>query len=341
MWRDVIPGLFLAALAFLIFRTLEELIEPIAWSAILAYATWPLYAQFQRGFGGRSGWSAAAMVLLIGSALAAPLLGLTAVLQGEIVEFYRQLPAWLEGKPELPAWVTAIPYLGDELRLAFDPFGDLQGLLRQHLQPRLSGLAGKFLGMLEGAGFLAGKSFFSLFLLFFFFRDGHRLVADIRLGLLLGLGQRADDYLATVEITTRAVVYGIVLTAIAQGIVAGLGYWGAGLKAPVLLGLVTAVVAMIPFGTPVVWISASLWLVLHGEPWAGFGLFLWGVLVVSWVDNVIRPLVISRTTRIPFVVVMLGVLGGLAGFGFIGLFLGPVILAIGLAAWREWLRSLG
>jgi predicted PurR-regulated permease PerM len=90
-----------------------------------------------------------------------------------------------------------------------------------------------------------------------------------------------------------------------------------------------------------VWVSASLWLVFHGGQWAGFGLFLWGALVVSWVDNLVRPLVISRTTRIPFVLVMLGVLGGLTSFGFIGLFVGPVILAIGLAVWREWLHYRG
>lgn len=114
---------------------------------------------------------------------------------------------------------------------------------------------------------------------------------------------------------------------------------GAGLKAPVLLGLFTMFAALIPFGTVVVWTSAGLWLLFHGQQWAGIGLLLWGALVVSWIDNVVRPLVISRTTQIPFVLVMLGVLGGLGSFGFIGLFVGPVILAIGLAVWREWLKQ--
>jgi predicted PurR-regulated permease PerM len=339
--RYISLGLFLLGLGFLVFKVLRELIEPVAWTVILVYATWPAHAWLTNRMRGRSGWSALIMVIVLGAVVIIPLIGLTAVLQGEIADFFRQLPAWLEGKPELPSWIARIPFLGDELRFVFDQFEDLQGLVRQHVLPRLTGFSGNLLGMLEGAGFVAAKWIFTLFLMFFFYRDGSALVAEVRQGLELGLGERANDYLATAELTTKAVVYGIVMTAIVQGGVAGLGYWGAGMQAPVMLTLFTMFIALIPFGTVAVWVSASLWLVFHGEQWAGFGLFLWGVLVVSWVDNLVRPLVISRTTRIPFVLVMLGVLGGLTSFGFIGLFVGPVILAIGLAVWREWLHYRG
>ena len=124
---------------------------------------------------------------------------------------------------------------------------------------------------------------------------------------------------------------------------AGLGYWVAGIAAPALWGVITALVSLIPFVGPVVWIGLSLGLLAHGETQAALGLFLWGALVVSWVDNLIRPLVISGPTRIPFLLVFLGVLGGLNAFGLIGLFLGPVLLAVSVAIWREWLvhaRSL-
>jgi len=128
-----------------------------------------------------------------------------------------------------------------------------------------------------------------------------------------------------------------VATALAQGALAGLGYWWARVDGPVLLGAVTALVAMLPFGAPLVWGSIGAWLLVSGEFAAGIGLLLWGALVVSWVDNLIRPLVISSATRIPFLLVLFGVLGGLAAFGLIGLFLGPVILAVLVAVWREWL----
>ena len=153
------------------------------------------------------------------------------------------------------------------------------------------------------------------------------------------VGARVDAYLAAVGVTTQAVVYGLVLTALAQGTLAGLGYWAAGVEAPVLLAALTVLVALIPFATPFVWGSIGVWLLLQGQLAAGVGLLLWGVLVVSWVDNLIRPLVISRATSIPFLLVMFGVLGGLAAFGLVGLFLGPVILAVLMAVWREWLEE--
>jgi predicted PurR-regulated permease PerM len=339
MVRNITLGLFLAGLGFLIFRILKELIEPVAWAIILVYSTWPLYVRVRQWLRERNGWSSFVMVAVLGGVLIIPFIGLSVILHGEIGNFFRQLPGWLERKPEVPAWIARIPFLGEELRFVFDQFEDSQGLVRRYVIPWVTGLSGKLVGMLEGAGFIAAKLFFTLFLMFFFYRDGNLLVSEVRQGLVQGLGERVYGYLSTAEITIKAVVYGIVLTAIVQGSVAGLGYWGVGIQAPVLLGLFTVFAALIPFGTVVVWVGASLWLVLHGENWAGFGLFLWGALVVSWVDNVVRPLVISRTTHIPFILVMLGVLGGLTSFGFIGLFVGPVILAIGLAVWREWLHS--
>jgi predicted PurR-regulated permease PerM len=153
------------------------------------------------------------------------------------------------------------------------------------------------------------------------------------------LGERLDPYLSAVGGMTKAVVWGLIATAIGQGFVAGLGYWWAGVPAPVLMGAITAVIAMIPFGTPFAWGSIGAWLLLTGNTVEGIGLLLWGALVVSWVDNLVRPLVISNATRIPFLLVMFGVLGGLAAFGLVGLFLGPVVLAVLMAVWREWLEE--
>jgi len=130
-----------------------------------------------------------------------------------------------------------------------------------------------------------------------------------------------------------------VLTALAQGLLAGVGYAGAGLANPVFLGVLTALVALIPFGTPFAWGGVCIWLLVNGQTWPAIGLFLWGTFVVSWVDNIIRPLVISNATQMPFLLVMFGVLGGLAAFGMVGLFIGPVILAVLVAVWREWLEA--
>src|SRR5690606_27588804 len=130
---------------------------------------------------------------------------------------------------------------------------------------------------------------------------------------------RVSDYLDAIGATTQAVVYALILGAIAQGVVAGIGYWLFGLQAPVLLGAITVLSALIPFGAPVVWGSLSIWMLLTGEIFAGIGLLLWGVLLVSWMDNIVRPLVISNATRMPFLLVVFGVLGGVLAFGLVAL----------------------
>lgn len=337
--RATTAGLFLAVLAYLTYRILGDFILPIAWAVILVYSSWPLYALVKRQLGGRGGWSASLMVAAIGLALVLPLVGFSVILKDELAEFLRQLPGWLEQKPEVPAWLAKVPFIGNELRSIFGQFDDLQGLARRYAAPWGSKLSGQAVSMLEGAGFAVAKLLLTLLLMFFLYRDGAALAAEARRGLALALGERGPGYFSTAELTVKAVIYGIVLTALVQALIAGLGYWGVGLQAPVLLTFVTFLVAMIPFGTPFAWGGAALWLFLHGEHMAGLALLLWGALVVSWVDNVIRPLVISHTTQIPFILVMLGVLGGLGSFGFIGLFLGPVVLAIALGVWKEWLHT--
>jgi Ca2+-transporting ATPase len=178
-----------------------------------------------------------------------------------------------------------------------------------------------------------------LVMLFFCFRDGDAAVEQLHQGLVRFLGKYQHVYLRAAGYTARAVVYGLVLAALAQGIVAGLGYAFAGVRAPVMFGAVTALLALVPMGATLVWAPLGLGLIANDHLWQGLGLIMWGVLVVSTVDNVIRPLVISGASRVPFLIVMFGVLGGLSAFGPIGLFLGPVILAVLQAVWQAWIQQ--
>lgn len=313
----------------------------MGWAAILVYVTWPAFVRLRHWFGGHKTSAALVMTVAIASVIVIPLVWASILSQREIMEFFRNLPGWLDAKPTLPEFINRIPYVGSEAAAKLAQFDDLRALLKQRVVPWLQQFSGNIFGILGDVGYLAAKLGLTLLTVFFFYRDGRGLVLQVRNLLHQVLGERMDHYFSTVEATVKAVVYGIVLTAIAQGAIAGIGYWFSGIQAPILLSIVTMFLALIPFGTPVAWVSASLWLLASGQHLQALSLALWGALVVSWVDNIIRPLVISGATRIPFLLVFFGVLGGLAQFGLIGLFLGPVVLAITLAVWREWLEQRG
>jgi predicted PurR-regulated permease PerM len=174
--------------------------------------------------------------------------------------------------------------------------------------------------------------------LFFFYRDGDQVLTQVRKGLRKVVGDPADQYFKAVGDTTRAVVSGVIVSALAQGFIAGVGYAIIGVGTPILLGALTALTALIPFiGTVAVWGPISVWLLLSDQIGAGLALLTWGAVVVNLTDNILKPLLISNATDIPLVMVLFGVMGGLLAFGLIGLFLGPLILAVLLAIWREWL----
>jgi predicted PurR-regulated permease PerM len=132
------------------------------------------------------------------------------------------------------------------------------------------------------------------------------------------------------------VVYGVIGTALAQATLQGLGLWLAGVPAAFFLGFLTFFLGFVPIGPPLIWLPAAAWLLYNGA--IGWGLFLigWGFLVVSGADNVLRPYLISRGSKLPLLLVFFGVLGGLFAFGFLGLFLGPTLLAIGYVLFQEW-----
>lgn len=340
MTRRIILGLLLGGLVILAYLVLHLFLAPMAWAGILAYATWPLYVRLRRMLGGNQTGSALVMTLLLTTAFVLPMLWLVLLLRGELAAAYAEIAAYLaQGPHPLPELIGRIPVLGERLQELLDQISGDPTSVRAQLATWVEKRTDDVLNILGGVGRNAAKFGLALIAVFFLYRDGENLLSQIRHVLHRFLGARVDAYLNAAGGMTTAVVWGLVATAIGQGIVAGLGYWWAGLQAPLLLGAITALVALIPFGTPFTWGSIGIWLVLTGDMISGVGLLLWGTLVVSWVDNLVRPMVISTATRIPFLLVMFGVLGGLAAFGMVGLFIGPVILAILVAVWREWLEE--
>jgi predicted PurR-regulated permease PerM len=335
--RRLITATLLAGLVVLGFRVMEHFIVPVVWAAILGFVTWPAYVRVLRVCRGRSVVASLLMTAAVSLAVIAPIAWLAVVLRIEVAHLWRDTQALLAGGAQLPAAVLRLPWLGDQLRdlterIARDPH--VLGLelrrVTDHSFEQIARLVG-------GIGREVVKMALTAVSLFFVYRDGQRLAGQLAQALEQVLGPRIHNYLRAIEQTVKAVVYGLALTALVQGFLVGIGYLVAGVGAPVFLAALTTVCGLIPFAAPAVWGGVCVWLFIKGSTAAAIGLLIWGAIVLGWTDHIVRPFLISREAEIPFLIVLFGVLGGLATFGLVGLFVGPVILAVLLAVWREWL----
>jgi predicted PurR-regulated permease PerM len=336
--RVLVAGLILG-IVLLTFTVLQPFIVPLIWGAILAYVSWPLQQRMIRWMGGRVGPASLVTTLLVSLAIVVPLVWLALMLRVEAISAYATVQNFLASKPQLPAAIRDLPWIGQVAQETLQQMSQDPKAIGQQFVLLMEESSVEVTRLIGGVGRNVAKLFFAVLSMFFLLRDGPRLLHDARAILEGILGPTVRDYLDAIGATTQAVVYALILGALAQGAVAGIGYWIFGIKAPVLVGAVTVLVALIPFGAPLVWGSLSIWLIVSGNVWPGVGLMLWGLLLVSWVDNIVRPLVISNATRMPFLLVVFGVLGGVLAFGLVGLFIGPVLLAVSLAIWREWLEQ--
>ena len=327
-------------LFYLSFQVLKYFIVPVLWAAIIAYITWPLYHSVQKLCGPRPTLSATIMISMVVLVVGIPLTFAIFMLQHEGRNLFYELQRQVfSGHLDVPQFIRDLPIIGKEVtrtlkEINSDPNSIVQnvsGWFQSHLN------YGRL--VLSEISKNIFKLCFAVMSLFFFYRDGQTILNQVSKALEMVIGPRIHHYLDTISETTRAVVYGVGLTAIAQALLAGLSYFVAGVPNPMVLTIVTFIFALIPFGPPVAYSAVSLWLFSQGQTIEAIGVMVWGVCVVSTADNVIRPLVISGATQIPFLLIMFGVLGGLASFGMVGLFVGPVILAVLLAIWREWLHE--
>lgn len=335
-----LPVLFLlVACALALGWILQPFWGAILWAVIIALLFLPLFRRLLPGVGGRRSLAAGlvlCVVLLIG---VLPLSLVAAALAREAAVVYEQIDsgAW---QPErmvrqlfdtLPGWVAS---LLDRLGVA--DFDSLQRRISAGLAQAAQLITTRALGIGLGTfDFLASLAIM-LYLAFFLLRDGEALVRNMAAGLpLSAANQRAlGDKFATV---VRATVKGSLLVALAQGALGGLAFWVLGVQGALLWAVLMAFLSLVPaVGAALVWVPVAAWFALQGEWAAAAGLTAWGVLVIGLVDNLLRPILVGKDTRLPDYVVMISTLGGMSVFGLNGFVVGPAIAAMFIAAWHIW-----
>jgi predicted PurR-regulated permease PerM len=335
---------------------LRPFISAILWAAILCFATWPIYELFLRWLRGRRTLAAGLMTAVLSLVLIMPFVVVGLTLTDNIRSGVRWLDRKIDAKQaaklsveqdpneypalsEPPAWLNRVPLIGETISQSWPNYVAIAESTLKEWKPSLKEAG---LWMLSHSLELA-KDFLrlvmSVFIAFFLYRDGEGLVIRLREGFQKISGDTAQHLVDVVKNTVQSVVYGVIGTALAQGIVAGIGFVIAGTPAPMLLALLTFFLSFLPFGPPIVWIGASISLFALGKTGAGIFMAAYGILVISLVDNIIKPIIISRGSKLSFIVMFIGVLGGVAAFGFIGIFIGPTLLAVGFSLTHEILEQ--
>ncbi|MBL6456951.1 AI-2E family transporter [Belnapia sp. T6] len=329
----------LAALALAVgcLLVLWPFLSALLWAAILVYSTWPAYRVLRERTRLSPGLAAGVMVLLEFLLIGLPLVFATPTRREDIEGLRRAVETFLtQGMPGLGTWLGNLPliggYLGHYLEGVDFGFSGLTDLLSPYAGTLAQNALSVLLAVLSGLA----EVLVAIFLAFFLYRDGPAIALRAEQALERLAGDRTRHLVALTGDVTRGVVYGLLGTAVVQGIMTSFGLWIAGVPRPVLLGVVAGVISIMPVGAPLVWIPATLWLFSQGSTgWAVF-LGLYGAFGISSADNVIRPWLISRGADLPLLLTLLGALGGVFAFGFLGLFLGPVLLAVGYTLLKDW-----
>ncbi len=309
----------------------------VFWGGVLALLFQPMYRWFLARTRRRPTLAALATLAVILLIVILPLALVTVSLVQEAAGLYTRVKSgevnfgryFEQIVAAMPGWVTG---LMDRFGLIDWPA--LQAKLVAGLTQRSEAFAGRAVDLGSDALDLVVGFFIAMYLLFFLLRDGVGVVRYVRAAIPLA-PEPKELLLERFTTVIRATVKGNILVAAVQGTLGGLAFWVLGVHAPMLWGVVMAFLSLLPaVGAALIWVPVALYLLATGQAWQGFGLIAFGVFVIGLIDNVLRPILVGKDTAMPDYMVLIATVGGLSLFGLNGFVIGPVIVAMFVAAWQ-------
>jgi predicted PurR-regulated permease PerM len=340
IYLSIMAALATVAAVWLFALLAAPIAKPLAWALIIGIATIPHYDRLNRRFPDHPARSAGLMVLAITLCVMLPIATLIVMVAQNAADWYKEgerlvLAFTATGAGTLSHFPFAgeIIALGERLGIGFSVSGaKLAAGASQYLLDAAANTA-------KNLGELLFTLAVALFILFFIYRDGERILSAAIARFATNQG-KARHYFSEIRATTTAVTVGTIFTCLVQGVTAGLGYYVAGVPAPVLCGALTALAALVPVvGTGIIWVPIAVLVAINGAYLMAGLLALWCIFFVVLADNAIRPLAIGAKSNIPVPAVVLGAIGGVFAMGILGLFLGPVLFAILITVWRDVTRA--
>lgn len=338
-WWRVIALLLLALLLYLIWKIIEPLWQPVLWAVLLGALLVPLNERVVTKLGGRRAAGSTLTTVLTVLLFMIPVSIMAAAVAVQAAHLVQRIDALLPAAGGVASFdLTSLPFLQKPLdwldQHAHVSLEQVHTWILNGTKKMLQKLATSGGSVVMGAVGTVVNFVLMVFVLFFVLRDGPAMSRRL-MSLPPVDPARRDKAIGYLADVTRAVFLGIGVTALVQGVLLGIAFWITGLPSPLVFGVLSALLALVPMvGTALIWLPAAIYLATVGEYWQAIFMAAWGAIVVSSVDNFLRPMLISGRVDVPTLAVFLGVMGGLSAFGFIGLFLGPIVLGIVVALFR-------
>jgi predicted PurR-regulated permease PerM len=329
---------FALILVYGCWRVLAPFAPAIFFAIAIVVSTWSAHAWLLSRLGQRRVLASLLSCAFVGVVVVVPVMLLFVAFREAAIWMLALLDEWKTRGPDIAAWFSRVPFIGNHIGKWWNDLPmDSSAWLSQFGDPARKSLV----AVARAFGNGLGQIILAALLLFALFRDGDRIGHRLE-AIAFGMGgPLARESLHTVHRTIGGVMLGVLGTALAQAVVAIAGFMIAGVPNAFLLGALTFILSMAPIGPPLIWGGAAIWLEQNGHSGAAVFMALYGLFCISLVDNIVKPFLISRSSRVPFAVTFMGVIGGMLAFGVAGVFIGPALLAVVVNLGRQlWLAPV-